>query len=119
MVTIPRKDYTLGSDLVSQVKLALNTSGVGAAFKYVSGTYDVTFSQATLSLTVTLSGGGTFLVLSFDQLRDPYFFINWRYYAVQSPLAVIQSAVHEEYIYQRVNPKTANCVLPLQKGAKH
>ena len=103
VVKIPQKDYTLGSDLVAQVTLAVNTRGVGAAFKYVTGTYDVTFSQATFALTVTLTGGGTFLVLSFDQLR--------RYYATQSPLPVVQAAMHESYIYQRANPKTANGVL--------
>ena len=27
VVNIPKKDYTLGSDLVAQVKIALNTSG--------------------------------------------------------------------------------------------
>jgi len=111
VVNIAQKDYMLGSDLVAQVKLSLNTSGTGAAFKYVSRTYDVTFSQSTFALTVTLSGGGTFLVLSFDQLRAFYFFNNRRYYAAQSPLPVVQAAMHESYIYQRVNPKTANGVL--------
>jgi len=96
VVKISIKDCTLGSDLVAQVKLALNTNGTGAAFKYVSGTFDVTFSQSTFSLTVTLTGGGTFAVLSFDQLRDIYFFANWRYYATQSPLPVIQPAMHED-----------------------
>jgi len=103
IVKLPIKDYTLGIALVAQVKLALNTSGVGAAFKYVSGTYDVTFSQSTFSLTVTLSGGGTFTVLSHDQLRDYYFFNNWRYYTTQSLLPVIQAAMHESYDYDRQN----------------
>jgi len=111
VVKIPRKDYTLGSDLVAQVKLALNTSGADAAFKHVSGTYDVTFSQATFALTVTLIGGGSFLVISFDQLRDLYFWTRWRYYATQSPVPSVQYAMHESYIYQRGNPKTANGVL--------
>ena len=111
VVKIPIKDYTLGSDLVAQVKLALNTSGAGAAFKNVSGTYDVTFSQNTFALTVTLAGGGTFVVLSFDQLRDFYFWHSWRTYATQSPLAVVQAAMHESYVYERANPKTANGVL--------
>jgi len=111
IVKIPIKNYTLGSDLVAQVKLALNTSGVGAAFKHVSGTYDVTFSQSTFALTVTLAGGGTFVVLSFDQLRDLYFWSSWRYYAVQSPLPEVQYAMDESFMYQRVNPKTANGVL--------
>jgi hypothetical protein len=111
VVQIPMKDYTLGSDLVAQVKLALNTSGVGATFKYVTGTYDVTFQQSTFTLTVTLAGGGSFTVLSFDQLRDFYFFNDWRLYATQSPLLVIQSSMHESYVYERANPKTANGVL--------
>jgi hypothetical protein len=111
VVQIPRKDYTLGSDLVAQVKSALNTSGVAAAFKYVSGTYDVTFNQSTFSLTVTLAGGGTFTILSFDQLRDPYFFRTWRYYATQSVLPAVQAAMHGSYVYERANPKTANDVL--------
>ncbi len=105
------KDYTLGSDLVAQVKLALNTSGVGATFKYVAGTYDVTFQQSTFTLTVTLAGGGSFTVLSFDQLRDFYFFNNWRYYATQSADPSVQLAMHESYAYERTNPKTANGVL--------
>ncbi len=112
VVNIPKKDYTLGSDLVAQVKLALNTSGPAAATKHVTGTYDVTFSQATFALTVTLAGGGTFSVLSFDQLRDQFFYFNnWRYYAVQSPLPALQAAMDESFVYQRVNPKTANGVL--------
>ena len=121
VVKIPIKDYTLGSDLVAQVKAALNAPGVAASFKYVPGTYDVTFNQSTFSLTVTLAGGGTFTILSFDQLRDPSFFHSWRYYATQSVLPVVQAAMHGSYVYERANPKTANDVLriSMQEGNTH
>jgi hypothetical protein len=114
VVQIPKKDYTLGSDLVTQLKTALNTSGANAATKTVAGTYDVSFSQATFSLTVTLSGGGTFSILSFDQLRDSYFWTRWRYYATQD--VNVLADPHVSYLYERFNPKTANGVLRIGLG---
>jgi len=119
VIQIPRKDYTLGSDLVTQLKTALNTSGAEAATKRVAGTYDVTFNQSTFSLTVTLAGGGTFTILAFDQLRDTYFSVFWRFYATQSMNAL--APMHESYFYERLNPKTANGVLRLSlaEGNSH
>ena len=109
VVQIPKKDYTLGSDLVTQVKNALNNSGPEAAFKSVAGTYDVTFNQSTFSLTVTLTGGGTFTILSHDQLRESSFWTRWRYCATQS--TSVMTDMHESFFYERFNPKTANGVL--------
>jgi hypothetical protein len=114
VIEIPSKDYTLGSDLVANVQTALNLSGPSlAAQKIVQGSYAVTFNQATFALTVTLSGGGTFTILSYNQLRDPYFHIRWRYYATQS---FASPPMEASFAYERQNPKTANGVLNISLG---
>ncbi len=114
VIEIPMKDYTLGSDLVANVQTALNLNGPSvAARKTVAGTYAVTFNQATFALTVTLSGGGTFTILSFNQLRDQYMYIRWKYYATQSFIAPTMDA---SFAYERQNPKTANGVLNISLG---
>jgi hypothetical protein len=115
VIEIPMKDYTLGSELVANVQTALNLSGPSlAAHKSVVGTYAVAFNQATFALTVTLSGGGTFTVLSYNQLRNPYFHLRWKYLATQAVSIVVQ--LPESFYYERLNPKTANGVLRIGLG---
>ena len=50
VIEIPKKDYTLGSDLVNQLQTALNLSGPSvAAQKIVAGSYVVSFNQPSLT----------------------------------------------------------------------
>jgi len=100
---------------VANVQAALNLNGPSvAARKSVHGTYAVAFNQGTFALTVTLSGGGTFTILSYDQLRDTYFHLRWKFLATQSFAIVIQ--MDESFSYERLNPKTANGVLRIGLG---
>ena len=115
VVEIPIKDYTLGSTLVSEVQTALNLNGPSvAAKKNVIGSYAVSFNQSTLALTVTLTGGGQFTILSYNQLRDPYFYLRWKFLATQSFAIVVQ--LDPSFFYERLNPKTANGVLRIGLG---
>jgi hypothetical protein len=115
VIEIPIKDYTLGSDLVAQVQSALNLDGPSvAARKNVVGSYAVSFNQSTFALTVTLSGGGQFTILSYNQLRNPYFYLRWKFLATQSFAIVVQ--LDPSFQYERLNPKTANGVLRIGLG---
>jgi hypothetical protein len=115
VIEIPIRDYTLGSALVSEVQTALNLNGPSlAARKNVIGSYAVAFNQNTFALTVTLTGGGEFTILSFNQLRDVYFHARWKFLATQSFAIVVQ--LDPSFYYDRLNPKTANGVLRIGLG---
>jgi hypothetical protein len=115
VIEIPMKDYVLGSTLVTEVQTALNLNGPSlAARKNVIGSYAVTFNQSTFALTVTLSGGGNFTILSYNQLKDYYFHARWKFLATQSFAIVVQ--LDPSFYYDRLNPKTANGVLHIGLG---
>ena len=111
IVSLPTQDY-MASSLVTALQTALNTNGAGAAQKHVAGTYSVTFDAQRFSLTVSLTGGGSFYIFSFDQLRDLHFrSATWPYYVTGSPLPVVWGAMPMDFYYDPRNPKTANGVL--------
>ncbi len=115
VIEVEQKDYTLGSDLIAQVKTALNLNGPSlAARKNVLGSYAVAFNQSTFALTVTLTGGGQFTILSYNQLRDTCFHVRWKFLATQSFAIVVQ--LDPSFYYDRLNPKTANGVLRIGLG---
>jgi hypothetical protein len=115
VIEIPIRDYTLGSALVADVQTALNLNGPSlAARKNVIGSYAVALNANTFALSVTLSGGGEFTILSFNQLRDYYFHARWKFFATQSFAVVVQ--LDPSFYYDRLNPKTANGVLRIGLG---